>query len=56
MKKNECAKCEMSYKDPIFWNTHQTMPDNSIWCTGITKSDLNSYLGVYSDEDLDRID
>ena len=32
MKKNECEKCEMSYKDPLFWETHQTMTDNSIWC------------------------
>lgn len=56
MPKNECIKCQMSHKDPIFWDTHQTMSDNSIWCTKITRKDLNSYLGVYSDEDLDRID
>jgi hypothetical protein len=32
MPTNECEKCKMSYKDPLFWETHQTMPDNSIWC------------------------
>lgn len=32
MKKNECAECQMSYKDPIFWDTHQTMTDGNIWC------------------------
>lgn len=33
MKPNECEKCEMSHKDPLFWNTHQTMSDGHIWCT-----------------------
>ena len=56
MKKNECEKCGISYKDPLFWNKHQTMSDDSIWCTQISKKDLNQFLGVYSDEDLDRID
>lgn len=32
MKKNECPECEMSYKDPLFWKTHQTMTDGNIWC------------------------
>jgi hypothetical protein len=32
MKKNECSKCEMSVKDPLFWETHQTMQDGNIWC------------------------
>jgi len=32
MKKNECSKCEMSVKDPLFWETHQTMSDGNIWC------------------------
>lgn len=32
MIKNECEKCEMSYKDPIFWDTHQTMSDYKVWC------------------------
>ena len=32
MNKNECEKCEVSQKDPLFWETHQTMSDNSIWC------------------------
>jgi hypothetical protein len=30
--KNECLKCEMSKKDPLFWETHQTMSDGNIWC------------------------
>jgi hypothetical protein len=29
---NECIKCEMHYKDPLFWETHQTMSDDKIWC------------------------
>lgn len=33
MKNNECDKCKMAHKDPIFWDTHQTMSDGSIWCT-----------------------
>jgi hypothetical protein len=33
MKPQECEKCEMSLKDPLFWNTHQTMTDGHIWCT-----------------------
>lgn len=32
MPKNECEKCEMSVKDPLYWDNHQTMSDNSIWC------------------------
>lgn len=32
MKKNECAKCGLSQKDPLFWEKHQTMSDNRIWC------------------------
>jgi len=32
MNKNECSKCEMSHKDPLFWETHQTMTDGRIWC------------------------
>ena len=32
MKSDECKKCNMLVKDPLFWDTHQTMPDNSIWC------------------------
>jgi len=36
MKKNECVKCQMSHKDPLFWETHQTMSDGRIWCA--TKS------------------
>jgi hypothetical protein len=31
--KNECEKCEMHYKDPLFWDYHQTMSDYKIWCT-----------------------
>jgi hypothetical protein len=30
--KNECQKCNMSHKDPIFWDIHQTMSDNHVWC------------------------
>lgn len=56
MKKNECPKCEISLKNPLFWETHQTMSDNSIWCLGATKYHLHKYLGVYSADDLDRID
>ena len=33
--KNECQKCEMSYKDPLFWDTHQTMQDGHIWCVSV---------------------
>jgi len=22
----------MSFKDPLYWDVHQTMSDNSIWC------------------------
>ena len=29
---NECIKCEMNYKDPLFWDTHQTMSDGKVWC------------------------
>jgi hypothetical protein len=32
-KKNECPKCGISYKDPLVWQTHQTMSDGKIWCT-----------------------
>jgi hypothetical protein len=32
MKKNECPKCGLSQKDPLFWETHQTMSDSRIWC------------------------
>ena len=32
MNKNECLRCGLSYKDPIFWETHQTMSDNKVWC------------------------
>jgi hypothetical protein len=29
---NECKKCGISFKDPLFWDTHQTMTDDWIWC------------------------
>ena len=32
LNKNESLKCEMSHKDPLFWETHQTMSDNKIGC------------------------
>ena len=51
MPTNECTKCEMSLKDPIFWDTHQTMVDGHIWCVeskttridDLTKSILDKY-------------
>ena len=30
--KNECSYCELSHKDPLFWDNHQTMTDGNIWC------------------------
>ena len=30
--KNECEKCKMHYKDPLFWDNHQTMSDGNVWC------------------------
>jgi len=32
MKPQECQKCEMPLKDPLFWDLHQTMQDGRIWC------------------------
>jgi hypothetical protein len=32
MKPQECAKCEMTFKDPLFWEIHQTMSDGRVWC------------------------
>ena len=32
MKPEQCIKCEMEIKDPLFWETHQTMTDDWIWC------------------------
>ena len=29
---NECLRCEMSKKDPLFWESHQTMSDGKVWC------------------------
>jgi hypothetical protein len=37
-KKNECIKCEMSYKDPLFWDTHQTMSEGHVWCTNAKRT------------------
>ena len=37
MKKNECSKCGLSVKDPIYWDTHQTMSDGHVWCTSKAK-------------------
>jgi hypothetical protein len=31
MKPQQCDKCEMSLKDPLFWETHQTMSDYKVW-------------------------
>jgi hypothetical protein len=36
--KNECEKCDMSKKDPIFWDTHQTMSDGYVWCTNAKRA------------------
>ncbi len=33
MKSNNCEKCGISQKDPLFWETHQTMSDGKVWCT-----------------------
>ena len=30
--KNECKQCNMSHKDPVFWDNHQTMSNGVIWC------------------------
>ena len=38
MNKNECVKCGQSQKDPLFWETHQTMSDGKIWCPAKSKS------------------
>ena len=32
MKPNECDKCAMAQKDPLFWETHQTMSNGRVWC------------------------
>ena len=32
MKPDQCVKCKMQVKDPLFWDTHQTMTDDWIWC------------------------
>jgi hypothetical protein len=32
MKPEQCLKCEMIVKDPLFWDTHQTMTDGRVWC------------------------
>ena len=32
MKPPACDKCNMITKDPIFWETHQTMSDGKVWC------------------------
>ena len=33
MKPQECVKCKISVKDPMYWDTHQAMNDGKIWCT-----------------------
>ena len=32
MKNNDCKDCGVSVKDPLYWETHQTMSDGHIWC------------------------
>jgi hypothetical protein len=36
--KNDCQKCNMSHKDPLFWNSHQTMSDGNVWCTNAKRT------------------
>ena len=50
--KNECKKCSLSHKDPLFWNTHQTMSDGSIWC--VTK--INEKIPGYKQTPPDWCD
>jgi len=38
MKPDQCVKCEMHKKDPLFWNTHQTMSDGHVWCTNAKRA------------------
>lgn len=33
MNDNQCINCGEPQKDPLFWETHQTMSDGNIWCT-----------------------
>ena len=39
MKPNECEKCGMSIKNPLIWETHQTMSDGHIWCANNKRKD-----------------
>lgn len=32
MLKNECEKCGLSKKDPLYWEVHQMMADGNLWC------------------------
>ena len=36
--KNECPECEMHHKDPLFWESHQTMSDYKVWCVNAKRS------------------
>jgi hypothetical protein len=38
MKANGCEKCGISIKDPLIWETHQTMSDGSIWCANAKRT------------------
>ena len=47
MNKNECPKCGLSYKDPIFWDTHQTMSDYKVWCAKRTQDYADGLEGTW---------
>ena len=38
MNPEQCVKCEMVVKDPLFWDLHQTMTDGRVWCAYAKKS------------------
>ena len=38
MKDLSCVKCDMIIKDPIFWDYHQTMSNEDLWCTYAKRS------------------
>jgi hypothetical protein len=46
LKSNDCERCGISLKDPLFWETHQTMADYKIWC----KQKINEERLKYMEE------
>lgn len=38
MKPQGCVKCNMEIKNPLFWETHQTMSDGRIWCVNAKRA------------------